>query len=244
MTPHQAICHMSDAFRMSLNERQAVAPAGRRTPGFATIASWRLSGPPVAGPRPDQNGAEAEQGVGGTAAHRLRARSNGASRADGAILRCRNRTASADPPDLRRHDHGQVEALGVSSYGSSPEAVRRLMVRPPVVSVYPSLRRSARRSQRANVSPVLDGIRGVAVLGILLINIDALSGYAFTPASAHTILRDETRADAITWFLLATLVEAEVLFVVLVSVRRRIRCLRSARGGARCRSRQGSSRGG
>jgi uncharacterized protein len=54
----------------------------------------------------------------------------------------------------------------------------------------------------------LDGIRGVAVLGILLINIDALSGYAFTPASAHTILRSET-ADEITWFLLATLVEAK-----------------------------------
>src|SRR4029453_705192 len=55
---------------------------------------------------------------------------------------------------------------------------------------------------------VLDGIRGVAVLGILLINIDALSGYGFTPASANTILRNET-ADEITWFLLATLVEAK-----------------------------------
>lgn len=55
---------------------------------------------------------------------------------------------------------------------------------------------------------VLDGIRGVAVLGILLINIDALSGYAFTPASTHTILRNET-ADEVTWFLLATLVEAK-----------------------------------
>ena len=29
MTPHQAICHMSDAFRMSLNERQA-APVGKQ----------------------------------------------------------------------------------------------------------------------------------------------------------------------------------------------------------------------
>ena len=56
---------------------------------------------------------------------------------------------------------------------------------------------------------VLDGIRGVAVLGILLINIDALSGYGFTPASAHTILRNET-ADEITWFLPATLVEAKL----------------------------------
>jgi uncharacterized protein len=55
---------------------------------------------------------------------------------------------------------------------------------------------------------VLDRIRGVAVLGILLINIDALSGYGFTPASAHIILRSET-ADEITWFLLATLVEAK-----------------------------------
>ena len=55
---------------------------------------------------------------------------------------------------------------------------------------------------------MLDAIRGVAVLGILLINIDALSGYGLTPASAHTILRNET-ADEITWFLLATLVEAK-----------------------------------
>lgn len=55
---------------------------------------------------------------------------------------------------------------------------------------------------------VLDGIRGVAVLGILLINIDVLSGYAFTPASTHSILSNET-ADAVTWFLLATLVEAK-----------------------------------
>ena len=55
---------------------------------------------------------------------------------------------------------------------------------------------------------VLDGIRGVAVLGILLINIDALSGYAFTPASTHTILSNAT-ADDVTWFLLATLVEAK-----------------------------------
>jgi uncharacterized protein len=55
---------------------------------------------------------------------------------------------------------------------------------------------------------VVDGIRGVAVLGILLINIDVLSGYAFTPASTHTILANET-ADAVTWFLLATLVEAK-----------------------------------
>lgn len=55
---------------------------------------------------------------------------------------------------------------------------------------------------------VLDGIRGVAVLGILLINIDALSGYAFTPQSTHTILRNET-ADEVTWLLLATLVEAK-----------------------------------
>ena len=80
---------------------------------------------------------------------------------------------------------------------------------------------------------VLDGIRGVAVLGILLINIDALSGYAFTPASAHTILRNET-ADAITWFLLATLVEAKFysLFSFLFGVGFAVFVQRAAARGA------------
>ena len=81
------------------------------------------------------------------------------------------------------------------------------MVRPPlaVSTLAPPVSAPVAAGERV---AVLDGIRGMAVLGILLINIDALSGYAFTPASAHTILRNET-ADAITWFLLATLVEAK-----------------------------------
>jgi uncharacterized protein len=80
---------------------------------------------------------------------------------------------------------------------------------------------------------VLDGIRGVAVLGILLINIDALSGYAFTPASAHTLFRNET-ADGITWFLLATLVEAKFysLFSFLFGVGFAVFVQRAAARGA------------
>jgi uncharacterized protein len=80
---------------------------------------------------------------------------------------------------------------------------------------------------------VLDGIRGVAVLGILLINIDALSGYAFTPQSTHTILRNET-ADEVTWFLLATLVEAKFysLFSFLFGVGFAVFVQRAAARGA------------
>jgi uncharacterized protein len=55
---------------------------------------------------------------------------------------------------------------------------------------------------------VLDAVRGVAVLGILVINIDAISGYAFTPASAHIGL-PLARWDEAVWFLLAFLVEAK-----------------------------------
>src|SRR6185503_12416273 len=55
---------------------------------------------------------------------------------------------------------------------------------------------------------VLDAIRGVAVLGILLINIDALSGYGFTPDAAHTLFRSPA-ADEVTWFLLAVFIEGK-----------------------------------
>jgi uncharacterized membrane protein YeiB len=57
------------------------------------------------------------------------------------------------------------------------------MVRPPVAvsTLAPPVSAPVAAGERV---AVLDGIRGVAVLGILLINIDALSGYAFTPASS------------------------------------------------------------
>ena len=55
---------------------------------------------------------------------------------------------------------------------------------------------------------VLDAIRGLAVLGILLINIDVLSGYAFTPDASHTLFRSPAADDA-TWFVLAVLVEGK-----------------------------------
>jgi uncharacterized protein len=55
---------------------------------------------------------------------------------------------------------------------------------------------------------VLDAMRGVAVLGILLINVDALSGYAFTPAAAHVGL-PLAKWDEAAWLVLAFLVEAK-----------------------------------
>jgi uncharacterized protein len=55
---------------------------------------------------------------------------------------------------------------------------------------------------------VLDAVRGVAILGILVINIDALSGFAFTAASAHAGLPLAAADDAV-WFVLAFLVEAK-----------------------------------
>ena len=80
---------------------------------------------------------------------------------------------------------------------------------------------------------VIDGIRGVAVLGILLINIDALSGYAFTPASAHTILAS-TAADELTWMVLAVFVEAKFysLFSFLFGVGFAVFVQRAAARGA------------
>src|SRR5689334_12108320 len=53
---------------------------------------------------------------------------------------------------------------------------------------------------------VLDAVRGVAVLGILVINVDALSGYAFTPSADHAGL-PLAGADGVVWFLLSFLVE-------------------------------------
>jgi Protein of unknown function (DUF1569) len=63
MTPHQAICHMSDAFRMSLNERQA-APVGGRLGPLIRFVALSL---PLPWPRGRiKTVPEAEQGVGGT----------------------------------------------------------------------------------------------------------------------------------------------------------------------------------
>ena len=63
MTPHQAICHMSDALRMALNEREVAPIPGRLKPVVRFIALWvplrwpggRITTVP-----------EAEQGRGGT----------------------------------------------------------------------------------------------------------------------------------------------------------------------------------
>ena len=63
MTPHQAICHLSDAFRMSLNERE-VAPAPMAAkPLIRFVALWL----PMPWPRGViRTVPEVEQGVGGT----------------------------------------------------------------------------------------------------------------------------------------------------------------------------------
>ena len=63
MTPHQAICHLNDSFKLALNERpiaDAVVPleAGRQVHRAAAAAAWpkgRIRTLP-----------EAEQGIGGT----------------------------------------------------------------------------------------------------------------------------------------------------------------------------------
>jgi len=63
MTPHQAICHMSDAFRMSLKELQ-VAPSGRSRGRLIRFVALTL---PVPWPRGRiKTVPEVEQGAGGT----------------------------------------------------------------------------------------------------------------------------------------------------------------------------------
>ena len=63
MTPHQAICHMSDAFRMSLNELQAARSGGPWGPVIRFVALSL----PVPWPRGRiQTVPEVEQGAGGT----------------------------------------------------------------------------------------------------------------------------------------------------------------------------------
>ena len=63
MTPHQAVCHMSDAFRMALNER----PAASVTSAFSPVIKFIALRLPLPWPRGRiQTVPEAEQGRGGT----------------------------------------------------------------------------------------------------------------------------------------------------------------------------------
>jgi uncharacterized protein DUF1569 len=63
MTPHQAICHMSDALRMSLNERPVAPSDGRLQPLIRFVALTL----PMPWPRGRlKTVPEAEQGIGGT----------------------------------------------------------------------------------------------------------------------------------------------------------------------------------
>src|SRR5262245_7064947 len=63
MTPHQAICHMSDAFKMSLNERRVASLKGPWAPVIRFVALSL----PVPWPRGRiKTVPEAEQGIGGT----------------------------------------------------------------------------------------------------------------------------------------------------------------------------------
>jgi hypothetical protein len=63
MTPHQALCHMSDAFRLSLNERTAADVPTAFRPVIRLVALWlplRWPGGRI------KTVPEAEQGAGGT----------------------------------------------------------------------------------------------------------------------------------------------------------------------------------
>jgi uncharacterized protein len=79
----------------------------------------------------------------------------------------------------------------------------------------------------------LDALRGVAVLGILLINVDALSGYAFITDAQRDAL-PYSRADDAVWFLLALFVEAKFysLFSFLFGVGFTVFVQRAAARGA------------
>ena len=62
MTPHQALCHLSDAFKMSLNEREA-APVNRAFKPLVRFVALRV---PLQWPRGIKTVPEAEQGARGT----------------------------------------------------------------------------------------------------------------------------------------------------------------------------------
>jgi uncharacterized protein len=79
----------------------------------------------------------------------------------------------------------------------------------------------------------LDAVRGVAVLGILLINIDAFSGYGFMTGEQRRAL-PLSGMDGTVWFLLAMLVEAKFysLFSFLFGVGFAVFVQRAAARGA------------
>jgi len=62
MTPHEAICHLADAFRVALREKSAAPTPGRFKP-LVRFVALRL---PMRWPRDLKTLPEAEQGVGGT----------------------------------------------------------------------------------------------------------------------------------------------------------------------------------
>ena len=62
MTPHQAICHLADGFRMALRER-SVAVLGNRYKPLLRLVALRL---PLRWPRGIQTMPEVRQGGGGT----------------------------------------------------------------------------------------------------------------------------------------------------------------------------------
>jgi hypothetical protein len=62
MTPHQAVCHMSDVFRMALRERSV----GTRATTFAPVIRFVALRLPMRWPRGIRTMPECEQGCGGT----------------------------------------------------------------------------------------------------------------------------------------------------------------------------------
>lgn len=63
MSPHEAVCHLSDAFKMALGDKSAASLPGRFKPAVRFVA-LRL---PFRWPRGIKTLPEAEQGLGGTA---------------------------------------------------------------------------------------------------------------------------------------------------------------------------------
>ena len=62
MTPHQAVCHMSDVFRMALREKTVAPRAG----AFAPVVRFVALRLPMRWPRGIKTTPECEQGCGGT----------------------------------------------------------------------------------------------------------------------------------------------------------------------------------
>ena len=62
MTPHQAVCHLSDAFRIALREK----PVADRTTTFTPVLRFVALRVPLKWPKGFQTVPEVEQGCGGT----------------------------------------------------------------------------------------------------------------------------------------------------------------------------------